>query len=245
MGRVARAPRIKLCGITRLEDARKAVEAGAWAIGMILWPGSARACDPVDAARIAAVVRRRIELAGVFVNQPLDEVEHLATTIPLSMVQLHGEEGPAYCAEVARRTGAKVIKAARVRSGEDVQALGAFPNVDYHLLDTFHDGLRGGTGEAFDWTLVGRRPSTKVPLILSGGLTAANVGAAIAAAHPFAVDVASGVESAPGIKDHALIDAFATAVRAVEHDGPSPLGGSTSPHLSGRARSAPAGGWGG
>jgi phosphoribosylanthranilate isomerase len=215
---VAHAPRIKFCGITRLEDAQKAVEAGAWALGVILWPGSARACDPVDAARIANVLRRRVELAGVFVNQPRDEVEHLATTIPLSMVQLHGDEGPAYCAEVARRTGARVIKAARVRGGEDVQALGIFHNVDFHLLDTHHDELRGGTGETFDWTLVRRRPSTKIPLILSGGLTPANVGEAIAATHPFAVDVASGVESAPGVKDHALVDAFAAAVRATDDE---------------------------
>jgi phosphoribosylanthranilate isomerase len=211
---VARAPRIKFCGMTRLEDARKAVEAGAWALGVILWPGSSRACDPVDAARIASVVRRQVELAGVFVNQPLDEVEHLATTIPLSMIQLHGDEGPQYCAEIARRTGAKVIKAARVRSGEDVQALGIFHNVDFHLLDTFQDGVRGGTGATFDWGLTRRRPSGKIPLILSGGLTADNVGAAIAATHPFAVDVASGVESAPGIKDHDRLQAFADAVRA-------------------------------
>jgi phosphoribosylanthranilate isomerase len=213
---VARTPRIKFCGITRLEDAQKAVEAGAWALGVILWPGSARACDPVDAARIASVLRRRVELAGVFVHQPLDEVEHLATTIPLSIVQLHGEEGPQYCAEVQRRTGAKVIKAARVRSGEDVQALGIFHNVDFHLLDTFQDGVRGGTGASFDWALTRRRPSTKIPLILSGGLTAENVGAAIEATHPYAVDVASGVESAPGIKDHDRIDAFAAAVRATD-----------------------------
>jgi phosphoribosylanthranilate isomerase len=216
---VARAPRIKFCGVTRLEDARKAVDAGAWALGMILWPGSPRACHPVDAARIAALLRRRVELVGVFVNQPLDEVEHLATTIPLSMVQLHGEEGPSYCAEVQRRTGAKVIKAARVHSGEDVQALGAFHNVDFHLLDTFRDGVRGGTGASFDWAMALRRPSGKIPLILSGGLTPENVGEAIGTVHPFAVDVASGVESAPGIKDHDRIDAFAAAVRATGTDG--------------------------
>jgi phosphoribosylanthranilate isomerase len=215
---VPRAPRIKFCGITRVDDAQKAVEAGAWALGMILWPGSARACDPVDAARIAAVVRRRVELAGVFVNQSLDEDEHLATTIPLSMFQLHGEECPSYCAEIARRTGAKVIKAGRVRSGEDVQAMGIFHNVDFHLLDTHHDDLRGGTGESFDWDLALRRPSAKIPLILSGGLTPENVGAAIAAVRPFAVDVASGVESSPGVKDHAKLDAFAAAVRATSDD---------------------------
>jgi phosphoribosylanthranilate isomerase len=185
---------------------------------MVLWPGSARTCDPVDAARIAAVLRRRVELVGVFVNQPLDDVEHLATTIPLSMIQLHGDEGPAYCAEIARRTGAKVIKAARVQSGEDVQAVGMFHNVDYHLLDTFSADVRGGSGETFDWGLTARRPSTKIPLILSGGLTPANVRDAIRAVHPFAVDVASGVESAPGVKDHTSLEAFAQAVRATDDE---------------------------
>jgi phosphoribosylanthranilate isomerase len=208
--------RIKICGVTRPADAELAAELGAWALGFILWPGSRRAADPAVAAGIARALRRRVELVGVFVNQPLDEVEHLATTIPLSIVQLHGEEGPQYCAEVQRRTGAKVIKAARVRSGEDVQALGIFHNVDFHLLDTFQDGVRGGTGASFDWALTRRRPSTKIPLILSGGLTAENVGAAIEATHPYAVDVASGVESAPGIKDHDRIDAFAAAVRATD-----------------------------
>jgi phosphoribosylanthranilate isomerase len=212
MGGVARPPRIKFCGITRLEDAQAAVEVGAWALGMILWPGSARACDPVDAARIAAVVRRKVELVGVFVNQPLDEIAHLVDTIPLSMVQLHGDEGPAFCNEVARRTGAKVIKAMAIRGAEDVQAISAF-RTEFHLLDTYREGLRGGTGETFDWRLLSRRRAD-IKLILSGGLHAGNVADAIAAAHPYAVDVASGVESAPGIKDHDKLRAFAEAVRA-------------------------------
>ena len=212
---MSRAPRITFCGITRIDDAKRAVEAGAWALGMILWPGSARACDHYEAARIAAAFRRRVELVGVFVNQPMDDVAHLVETLPLSMAQLHGEEGPAYASELRRRTGAKVIKAARVRGGDDVQALGVFRDVDFHLLDTHHEALRGGTGETFDWELARRRRS-KVPLILSGGLTPENVGAAIEAVHPFAVDVASGVESAPGVKDPAKLEAFAAAVRATE-----------------------------
>ena len=207
------APRIKFCGITRLLDAQRAVEAGAWALGMILWPGSARAADPVEAERIARLLRRQAEVAGVFVNQPLDEVAELADTIGLTMVQLHGDEGPAFCDEVHRRTGAKVIKAFRVASGEDVQASEVFRNVDFHLLDAHHPELRGGTGSTFEWDLVHRRPSG-VPLILSGGLTPENVGAAIAAVRPFAVDVASGTELAPGVKDPRRIEAFAAAVRA-------------------------------
>ena len=213
-----RAPRIKFCGITNLGDAQRAVDAGAWAIGLILWPGSARACGLEEAARISARLRRTVEIAGVFVNQPLDEVERIADLVGLSLVQLHGDEGPAYCAEVGRRTGAKVIKTQSVRLASDVVAVQAF-HTDYHLLDTHRSGLRGGTGETFDWSLLARRHSA-VPLILSGGLHAGNVAEAIAAVHPFAVDVASGVERSPGVKDSDKLRAFAAAVRSTGDDGP-------------------------
>ena len=159
-------------------------------------------------------MRRRAEIAGVFVNQPLDEVCGLAEGIGLSLVQLHGDEGPSYCAEVARRTGAKVIKAARIAAGSDVQAMEVF-HTDYHLLDTHRAGQFGGTGETFDWELV-RLRRTNVPLILSGGLTPDNVAAAIAATQPFAVDVASGTEASPGVKDPAKLLAFAAAVHGAE-----------------------------
>jgi phosphoribosylanthranilate isomerase len=206
------APRIKLCGVTTLDDARMAVDAGAWAVGCILWPGSPRACDPAEAARIAAAVRRRALVCGVFVNQHLDEVAGLVDGLGLTMVQLHGDEGPAFCAEVARRTGAKVIKAAQVRTGADVQALEAF-HTDFHMLDAHLPGMRGGTGETFDWELVRARRS-KVPLVLSGGLRPDNVAEAIEATHPFAVDTASGTEASPGVKDPAKVAAFVEAVQA-------------------------------
>ena len=213
MGCVAeRAPRIKFCGITSLHDAQLAVDAGAWAIGLILWPGSKRFCDQAEASRITGALRRRVEVAGVFVNQPLDEVAALADVLNLSLVQLHGDEGPAYCTEVARRTGAKVIKAQRVRLASDVVAVQAY-HTDFHLLDTHREGLHGGTGETFDWSLLRHRHSS-VPLILSGGLDAGNVGEAIVAVRPFAVDVASGVESAAGVKDPVRLREFAAAVRA-------------------------------
>jgi phosphoribosylanthranilate isomerase len=206
--------RIKLCGITRLEDAEAAVEAGAWALGVILWPGSPRACDPAEAARIARTLKRRVEVAGVFVNAPLDEVAQSVDALGLTMVQLHGSEGPSFCNEVARRTGARVIKAARVRARADVQALEPF-HTDFHLYDAYKDGRWGGTGETFDWELT-RMRHTKVPLILSGGLHPDNVGEAIAAVRPYAVDVASGTEAAPGIKDHERIAAFAAAVEEAD-----------------------------
>jgi phosphoribosylanthranilate isomerase len=216
------APRIKFCGIARLADAERAAELGAWAIGMIFWPGSPRRCAMDEAAAIAAAMRRRTELAGVFVDAPLDEVAQTADALELTLVQLHGAEGPAYCAEVARRTGARVIKAARVRGQADVRALHAFAT-DFHLLDAYVPGRMGGTGETFAWELAREHPRDR-PLILSGGLNAGNVAAAIAAVQPFAVDVASGVEAAPGVKDHARMAAFAEAVRATAHtdQGPAP-----------------------
>ena len=133
----------------------------------------------------------------------------------LTMVQLHGDEGPSFCDEVRRRTGCKMIKAVRVRSGADIQALTRF-HTDYHLLDSYRPGMPGGTGETFAWELA-RSHRGRVPLILSGGLTPANVAEAIAAVHPFAVDVASGVEpdgGPPNRKDPEKLEAFAAAVRA-------------------------------
>jgi phosphoribosylanthranilate isomerase len=235
-GVVERAPRIKFCGITSLDDAQLAVEAGAWAIGMILWPGSKRFCDHAEASRISGALRRRVEVAGVFVNQPLDEVAALADVLNLGLVQLHGDEGPSYCTEVARRTGAKVIKAHPVRLASDVVAVQAY-HTDFHLLDTHREGLRGGTGETFDWSLLRHRHSS-VPLILSGGLHAGNVGEGIEAVRPFAVDVASGVESAPGVKDPVRLREFAAAVRATAGE-PEPEPAPAHHHAAAAPRPVP------
>jgi len=206
--------RVKVCGITRLEDAERSVELGAWALGFILWERSPRAADPAVAAGIARALRRRVELSGVFVDPTLDEVARAADTLGLSLLQLHGDEGPAFCAEAGRRTGCRVIKAARVASGADLQALERF-RTDFHLLDTRVEGLRGGSGRAWDWELAAHRRS-KVPAILSGGLTPDNVAEGIAAVRPYAVDVASGVEAAPGVKDPAKLEAFLAAVSPAE-----------------------------
>jgi phosphoribosylanthranilate isomerase len=212
--------RVKVCGITRIEDAELAVELGAWALGFILWPESRRAVDQAVAGAIAARMRRRAEIVGVFVNATLDEIAHAAEALHLSHVQLHGDEGPAFCAEAGRRTGAKVIKAMRVASGADIQALRAF-STDFHLLDTAAIGLRGGSGQTWDWQLARNRRST-VPIILSGGLTAETVQAGIAALDPYAVDVASGVEARPGIKDAEKLAAFLAAAGA-QPPAPHPI----------------------
>jgi phosphoribosylanthranilate isomerase len=194
------------------------VHAGAWAIGLTFWPHSPRRCTPEAAVEIGGALRRRAEVAGVFVNATLDEIATTAEGAALTIVQLHGDEGPSFCEEVRRRTGCKVIKAVRVRTKADIQALSPF-HTDYHLLDGHRSGVPGGTGETFSWELA-RSHRGPVPMILSGGLTPDNVADAIAAVHPFAVDVASGVEikshppSHPPRKDEARLEAFAEAVRS-------------------------------
>lgn len=198
--------RVKFCGITKLEDAREAARLGAWAIGLNHHPESPRFCSSEIAAEIGAVLRRELEVVGVFVNPALDEVAVAAANESLTIVQLHGEEGPAFCREAARRTGCKVIKALGVRTTADVRAAEAY-RTDFHLLDAHRAGVPGGTGESFDWELIADRRSG-VPLILAGGLTPGNVARGVVVARPFAVDVASGVETAPGVKDHALMGEF-------------------------------------
>jgi len=198
--------RVKFCGITNLDDAQEAVRLGAWAIGLNHHPESPRFCEPDVAVEISAALGRRLEIVGVFVNPTLAQLAAAAEDEWLTMVQLHGDEGPAFCREAARRTGWQVIKALRVRSAADVRAAEAY-RADFHLLDAHRPGTSGGTGESFDWGLLGVRRS-EVPLILAGGLTPENVAEGVAAARPIAVDVASGVEAEPGVKDHALMAAF-------------------------------------
>ncbi len=205
---------VKICGITRAQDAEAAVGLGAWALGMIFWPASPRACELESAEEIGLAFKRSVELAGVFVNAPLDEVAATADRCSLTLLQLHGDEGPVYCREAARRTGCRVIKAARVRDAASVEGLRAFPT-DFHMLDAHVPGRPGGTGETFNWELA-RRHRGPAPLVLSGGLTADNVGEGIAMVAPFAVDVASGTEAVPGRKDPAKLRAFFRAVQAAD-----------------------------
>jgi phosphoribosylanthranilate isomerase len=217
-------PHVKVCGLTRVDDAELAHQLGAWSLGMVFAPTSPRRCSREQARAISALLRRKVQLCGVFVNAPLEEIVNASEELGLALVQLHGDEGPAYCAEAARRTGARVIKATQVSGAGDIRALERF-HVDYHLLDGRSRsprarGPRGGTGETFDWELLGARRS-RVPLILSGGLEPGNVAGAITAASPFAVDTASGTEAAPGRKDPARLAAFFDAVhsaaRAAHH----------------------------
>jgi phosphoribosylanthranilate isomerase len=201
--------KVKVCGMTNLVDAEHAASNGAWAIGLIHHPDSPRFVEPEVAEEIGAALKRRCEIAGVFVNSPLDQVVEAAERENLTLLQFHGEEGPSFCVEAGRRTGAKVIKAMRVTSAADVQAAETF-RTDFHLFDAYWHGVHGGTGKSFDWDLVAKRHS-KVPMVLAGGLTSANVAEAIEQVRPFAVDVVSGVEAEPGRKDHAKVEAFLQA----------------------------------
>jgi len=208
---------VKICGLTNLEDAEAAAAMGAWALGMIFAEGSPRRCALEQAQRIAAALQRRVELCGVFVNAPMDDVAAAAREIGLTLLQLHGDEGPSYCAEAARRTGARVIRAQQISGPGDIRDVERY-HVDFHLLDARsreRPALRGGTGETFDWELLRTRRS-RVPLILSGGIDASNAAAAIATVGPYALDSASGTESAPGHKDHERMAALFAAVQAAD-----------------------------
>jgi phosphoribosylanthranilate isomerase len=203
--------RVKFCGITNLDDAAEAVLLGAWAVGLIHFAGSPRCVDPGAAAQIGAAFRRKCEVVGVFVNPTLEEVSKAVENAGLTMVQLNGEEGAQFCAEVARRTGVKVIKAVHVASAADIHAAEAY-RTDFHLFDRRAKGLWGGTGQSFDWELL-RGHRSDVPEILAGGLRPENVAEAVAVAQPFAVDVSSGVEIDPRRKDHAAMAAFLAAAQ--------------------------------
>ncbi len=210
---------MKICGLTALPDAELACSLGAWAVGMVFYEPSPRRCSIEEAAVICAQLRRRVELCGVFVNAAPDYVVATADELGLTLLQLHGDEGPAMCAELARRTGARVIKAIQVSTAGDVRDSERF-HVDFHLFDArpsspAAEQLRGGTGQSFDWELLAARRS-RIPLILSGGLHAGNVGEAIAVVRPWAVDVASGTEQSPGRKDPERMRAFFAAVAAAD-----------------------------
>jgi phosphoribosylanthranilate isomerase len=203
------AVRSKICGITRIEDALAAAEAGADAIGLVFYAKSPRAVTAAQARDIIAALPPFVTSVGLFVNASRCELNEILEVVPLDLLQFHGDETPADCEGFHRPW----IKALRVRPGDDLEAAcKLYSGARGILLDTFVAGVPGGTGEAFDWSLVPARLSK--PIILAGGLHAGNVGEAIARVKPYAVDVSGGVEAAKGIKDPAKVDAFMAAVRA-------------------------------
>ncbi|TBV07966.1 phosphoribosylanthranilate isomerase [Phytopseudomonas dryadis] len=200
--------RCKICGITRIEDALAAVEAGADAIGLVFYPRSPRAVSVAQAGEIVAALPPFVTTVGLFVDMPRAELAQLLERVPLDLLQFHGEESAEQCEGFAR----PYIKALRVRPGDDIAVrVAAYPGARGVLLDTYVAGVPGGTGEAFDWSLV--PPRLSKPVVLAGGLTAGNVAEAIARVRPYAVDVSGGVEASKGIKDVHKMNAFVRAVR--------------------------------
>jgi phosphoribosylanthranilate isomerase len=203
---------VKICGITRLEDAEAAVECGADALGFVFWPKSPRYVETARAREIVAFLPPDVTTVGVFVNQVVDDVNRIANEVGLDVVQLHGDEDGDYVRSMDR----PVIKAlpfvAEVWKGVSANWLS-----DVRILLDVHDPVkRGGTGRTIDWTRAGE-VANKIDFILAGGLTPENVGEAIARARPYGIDVSSGVEALPGIKDHQRLKALFEAVHGSHH----------------------------
>jgi phosphoribosylanthranilate isomerase len=200
--------RVKICGITRLDDALLACELGAAAVGFVFWRKSPRVIDAELAAAISEQLPPHISTVGVFVNQPVEEVRQTAATARLSAIQLHGDETFEYMRQLLH----PVLKAVPVDAQFAPESLDALPEEVTVLLDAHDPIRRGGTGRTIDWT-VARRAAARRPIFLSGGLTPENIRDAVAQVRPYGVDLSSGVESAPGVKDPDRLRALFGALR--------------------------------
>jgi phosphoribosylanthranilate isomerase len=201
---------VKVCGITRAEDARHAVQHGATALGFVFWPGSPRYIDPARAAQIIETLPPGVTSVGVFVDQPVDEIEQIVERAGVGTIQLHGDETSAHAAALGR----PVLKATTIAAAETM--LADWPDDTLVLLDAHDPVRRGGTGQTIDWAgaadLAARRR-----VVLAGGLTPDNVQEAIAVVRPYGVDVSSGVEQSPGVKDLDKMSRFLEQVRTAGH----------------------------
>lgn len=202
---------VKVCGITRLTDALHAVQHGATALGFVFWPRSPRYIDPARARAIVSALPATITTVGVFVNQPVDEIRRMAAGGGIGAVQLHGDEPPAYAEAIAY----PLFKAATL--ADDGVALDGWPADTVVLLDAHDPVRRGGTGLTIDWPRAAAVAATR-RVVLAGGLTPDNVAEALRVVRPFGVDVSSGVEEAPGVKDFGKVRRFLENVRAGHHD---------------------------
>ena len=203
--------RIKICGITREQDMRAVVHSGADALGLVFHEKSPRHVSQQQAAQLAGSVQPFVTVVGLFVNPSAGYVKEVLAKVPLDVLQFHGEEAPEFCRQFAR----PYLKAIRVKPGVDlVECAARYADAQGLLLDAYVEGTQGGTGESFDWSLIPH--DLPLPVILSGGLHAGNVAAAIRQVRPYAVDVSSGVEASKGIKDAAKIAAFINEVKNVD-----------------------------
>ena len=206
--------RVKICGMTRIDDAQCAAAAGVDALGFIFYAKSPRHIEPEAARRIIAGLPPLVDAVGVFVNEEMARVEAVVRGCGLQYVQLHGAEPPDYCRELAARAGCRVLKAIRVGPATtDAEVTPYRGAVCGFLLDTYQQEAVGGTGAVFDWALIDRLQLDR-PFLLAGGLSVDNIAAALEQAQPFGVDANSGLERVPGIKDHDLIERFMTLVRS-------------------------------
>jgi phosphoribosylanthranilate isomerase len=205
---------VKICGITRREDASLAADLGAAAVGFVFWPGSRRFIEPTAATDIVCALSASVTTVGVFVNQPAEHVNAVAEALSLGAVQLHGAEPPEYCARIT----APVIKAVPVGKGFSMTTVANLPAGVTVLLDVDDPVAYGGTGGTVDWSAA-REVARARRTILAGGLTPENVVAAIRTVEPDGVDVSSGVESDLGIKDHCLLRRFFEAIRSSTSGG--------------------------
>lgn len=210
MMRAPKRTRVKICGITRVEDALAAALGGADAIGMIFYPKSPRFVARTAAREIRRALPPFVSCVAVFVNPSPAEVQEVIEEVGPTHLQFHGDESAGFCGQF----GLPAIKAFRVRQGADLlKSTASFPDAAAWLLDAFVEGY-GGAGESFDWSLVPEVLDR--PMILSGGLTPINVGEAVRRVRPWAVDVASGVEASKGIKDHGMMERFIQEVRRAD-----------------------------
>ena len=205
--------RVKICGITRIEDAQSAIVYGADAIGLVFFEGSPRHVSLDKARQIMAAVAPFVTVVGLFVDAPESGIRHVIEAVPLGLLQFHGHEANDHC----NRYGLPFIKSIAMKPGLDLHGqVQAYPDAAGILLDAWQPHTHGGGGQAFDWTQVPHDLAARV--ILAGGLTASNVAAAISQVRPYAVDVSSGVESSKGIKSAVKIAAFMKGVRASDAD---------------------------
>ncbi|MFQ5449042.1 MAG: phosphoribosylanthranilate isomerase [Nitrospinaceae bacterium] len=202
--------KVKICGMTNAQDLRMAVEEGADAVGFIFYRKSPRFVAIRTVKEMMSLLPPFVEAVGVFVDESADRVNRIAESCKLDIVQLHGNESPGYCKKIRRR----VVKAVRVRDEKSFALLSAY-QVSGFLLDTYSEGNQGGTGRTFDWNLV-HRGKKYGPVILAGGLNSDNVSLAVSRVKPYGVDVCSGVEKSPGIKDPEKVRAFIQAAKGIQ-----------------------------